>query len=294
MASERWPDFLIIGAAKSGTTTLYRYLSEHPDIYMSAVKEPRYFAFTEAAPDPADPVLRDSVTTKDAYLKLFENAASKQVLGEASPIYLAEPRACEAIAAAIPEVKLVVILRDPAERAFSHFLMSQRQGYEPESSFIKALRVPEINIGSWRRVRPYLPYSRYADGLARFFSRFGRDRVLVLLHEELSNNAVETMRKVTEFLHVAPLEIKDEKRANVGYAVNSTKITRLLKHPNLQWLKMTLPTWMVGLVKKTIKRANTTERKITHEERLFAIECLRDDIDKLEILLGRDLSAWRE
>lgn len=293
MASERWPDFVILGAAKSGTTTLYRYLAAHPDVCMATVKEPRFFAFAGTSPDPADPILKDSVVTERAYLDLFSAATPEQKLGEASPIYLAEPRACDAMAARIPDARLVVILRDPAERAFSHFLMSQRQGYEPESSFIKALSEPVLTLGQWRRVRPYLPYSRYGEGLERYLARFPREQLLVLMTDELHHDQDATLRRLTDFIGVTPMDWHTPERANVGYAVRSTRIPRLLNAPGIRSLKGLIPRSLRQGLKQALRRANTTERRMSPAERAAAIRYLEDDIRKMERLLGRDLSKWR-
>lgn len=293
MASERWPDFLILGAAKSGTTTLYRYLAAHPGICMPGIKEPRFFAFDGVRPDLADPILRDSVVSEQAYLALFAGAQPGQLLGEASPIYLAEPRASDAIAARIPNARLVVILRDPAERAFSHFLMSQRQGYEPETSFIRAMSEPVLISGDWQRVRPYLPYSKYGDGLERYLAKFPREQLHVLTSEELERDMSGTLRRLTDFLGVAPMDWATPERANVGYAVRDARLPRLLNTPAARSMKGVLPSWLARGLKGMLRRANTTRKSMSSEERQFAIRLLKDDIDKLEFLLGRDFASWK-
>src|SRR3712207_4104321 len=128
------PNFLVIGAMKSGTTALYYYLEQHPEIYMSPVKEPNFFSQENAA---------DTVTHIGTYEQLFKGASGKKAIGEASHSYLYEPRAAAEIRRYVPKVKLIAILRNPIDRAYSHFLHMVRSGTEPLDDFAQALREEE-------------------------------------------------------------------------------------------------------------------------------------------------------
>lgn len=293
MKCRRWPDFLILGAAKSGTTSLYRYLSSHPEVYMPSVKEPRFFAFDDDLPDKNDLVLMDSVTSEESYLELFDEADVGQKVGEASPIYLAEPRAVDAIYRRIPDAKLIVILRDPVERAFSHFLMSQRQGYEPEKSFIKALTEPSLMLGNWKRDRPYLKYSRYGECLERYLAKFPREQLLVLMSDQLQSDEPATLKELTDFIGVSSSPSTSPVRENVGYAVRSICINKIFKSRMSLSLKKIIPSRLKYFLKKTLILMNSSARVMTDEERKFAITLLIDDIQKVERLLGKDLTQWR-
>jgi len=127
------PNFLIIGAAKSGTTSLYHALKQHPKIFMSPVKEPNFFAleggelnYPQGTVDPR--YLAQCITTKEEYNQQFEGVSNEIAVGEASPIYLYHPQAPVRIKNCLPNVKIIVILRNPIERAYSNFLHHIREG----------------------------------------------------------------------------------------------------------------------------------------------------------------------
>ena len=143
------PNFLLIGAGKSGTTAIYRYLQAHPQIYMSALKEPQFFAIA-GQPISDFPDLRgyeqEVVTDLQSYEQLFARFAGEVAIGEASTWYLYNPQALDRIQQSLPNVKLIAILRHPVERAYSHFLFNRGIGREPLSSFETALAVEPERI----------------------------------------------------------------------------------------------------------------------------------------------------
>lgn len=146
------PNFLIIGAAKSGTSSIYDYLKQHPQIYMSSIKEPIFFAFEgeqidEFGPFNDDPLakgtLTNSATNIDDYQALFRDVDGEKAIGEASVRYLYFSKSPNRIKKYIPEAKLIAILRNPVDRAYSHFLMNLRKQFEPLNDFSKALQAEE-------------------------------------------------------------------------------------------------------------------------------------------------------
>ena len=128
------PNFLVIGAAKSGTTSFFTYLGQHPDIFISPVKDPNFFAFSGESPldyHISDiPWVLGSVRKIENYKALFSRATFHSAIGEASGTYLFHPRAAERIYRFIPDAKLIAILRNPVDRAYSAWLMHQRRGKE--------------------------------------------------------------------------------------------------------------------------------------------------------------------
>ncbi len=123
------PNFLIVGAMKCGTTALYYYLEQHPQIFMSPVKEPNFFCFEGREGLDSG----NSITDIAAYRGLFRGVSSERAIGEASHCYLYEPRAVERIKHYTPDARLIAILRSPIERAYSHFLHAVRNGTECQS-----------------------------------------------------------------------------------------------------------------------------------------------------------------
>ena len=149
------PNFLIIGAMKSGTTALYYYLEQHPDIYMSPVKEPNFFS-SHKQENAAD-----TVTEFGIYRQLFSGGSGKKAIGEASHSYLYEPGAAAEIRRYIPEAKLIAILRNPIERAYSHFLHMVRSGTEPLDDFARALQEDVVGIHKERAFQDYIGRGLY-------------------------------------------------------------------------------------------------------------------------------------
>ncbi|EPZ44556.1 hypothetical protein N007_10785 [Alicyclobacillus acidoterrestris ATCC 49025] len=144
------PNFLVIGAAKAGTTALYRYLSQHPEVFMPSIKEPNYFALANREvrfQGPGDDrTNRSSITRFADYQALFDEADGYQAVGEASPMYLYTADAANRIHDLIPNVKLIVILRDPVERAHSAYLHLRRDEREPLANFADAIAAEEERI----------------------------------------------------------------------------------------------------------------------------------------------------
>ena len=138
----RWPDYLLIGAAKSGTTAVARYLQQHPEVFLTEPKEPRYFAFAGSSleiPGLPKSRRREYYTDEASYLALYSGAGGKKAAGEASVSYISEAGTAERIYARVPEVKILAILRDPVERAYSNFLFLRALGLEPIADFEEAL-----------------------------------------------------------------------------------------------------------------------------------------------------------
>src|SRR5262249_18066920 len=146
------PNFLLVGTMKAGTTSLYHYVGQHPDVFVSPVKEPSFFAFEGDRVrfrGPRDAELT-RFTSQTEYARLFQGARGESARGEASTVYPSHPRAPERIQYPLGTPRIVVMLRDPAERAFSHFLHLRRYGREPLEDFRAALRAEdERRRGGW-------------------------------------------------------------------------------------------------------------------------------------------------
>ena len=169
------PNFLIIGAMKSGTTALYYYLEQHPEIYMSPVKEPNFFSSQEQEN------AADAVTHIGSYQHLFRGVSGEKAIGEASHSYLYDPRAAAEIRSYIPGAKLIATLRNPIDRAYSHFLYMVRSGTEPLDDFAQALREEEVGIHKERTFQDYIGRGLYYDQLERCFGTFPREQVRAYL-----------------------------------------------------------------------------------------------------------------
>jgi hypothetical protein len=219
-ATWRWradPDFLIIGAQKSGTTSLYSLLADHPDVERCLLKEPTYFACLMAR---GEPWYRSLFPTSLRLARPWSPGRRRALTGEASTYYLAHPFAAERVAQRLPGVRIVVVLREPAERSVSQYGHEVRQGREhrtfdeaitAEAQLVEA-EERRIARGDERRFAPhelqcYVHRSQYGPQLERWFAALPSEQILVLRFEDLFGEAQRReLDRVAAFLGLAPIE----------------------------------------------------------------------------------------
>lgn len=184
------PDFVVIGAEKAGTSSLHLYLSDHPAIYMPAVKEVRFFDLDQ-----------NHARGLEWYRQFFAHGrpSGARVLGEASPGYLHFPRAAGRMRAAIPDARLIAVLRDPVQRAYSHHWNRVRGGLERRPF---AQVVADHLDG--REASPIVEIGRYADHLERFFAVYPRERLLITFTDRLQRERAQVCAEIFAFLGVDP------------------------------------------------------------------------------------------
>lgn len=296
------PNFLIIGAAKSGTTALYYYLNQHPEIYMSPLKEPRFFAFENEALHPDHPIHRKTITNFESYTALFDGVLNEKAIGEASPAYLVEPKAPERIQDYIPDAKLIAILRNPAERAHSHFLHLIKYNHEPCHDFMQALEnIDEICIGNWVVRRDYLQFGFYYAQLKRYYEKFNRNQIKVFLFEDLQSDSLALLQTIFSFL-----EIDESFTPNVSVKHSVSGIPKyrtlynLLSKPNLfkalitPLLKPFFPQHVRESLRMSLINRNLHKPQLHLEVQSQLTKLYREDILNLQELIQRDLSRWLE
>jgi hypothetical protein len=204
------PNFLVIGAAKAGTTSLYRYLEQHPEVYMSPIKEPNFFALEGqpldfCGPGDAAYIRRFSVTDRAAYEALFDGVRGEVAVGEASALYLYSPAAPLNICRYAPRMKLIAILRHPVERAYSAFLHLLRDEREPVADFAGALGEEKARVQrGWEHIWHYRRMGFYAEQLARYYRHFSREQLRVYRYEALRDDPERLIADIFEFLGVDP------------------------------------------------------------------------------------------
>jgi hypothetical protein len=271
------PNFLIIGAAKSGTTSLYQYLRQHPEIFMSEVKETNWFAY-EGQRDS-----RYSVRTAQEYERLFDGVTVERAVGEASPQYMKSTVAADRIAARLPGVRLVAILRNPIDRAYSGYLHSLREAKE-RRSVDEAMR----------------PGSRYVDQglyylqLSRYFERFDRGRINVLLYDDLAADPSVVMRSLYEFLGVdGAFAVDVSTRHNAG-AIPRLPILNWMLSKSVAAFRRVFPSLPKGsgIVARIKPRLLRPPDPLPPHIRRRLIDYFRDDVARTGELIGRDLSHW--
>lgn len=300
------PNFLIIGAAKSGTTALYRFLDQHPQIYMSPRKQPDFLAFEGKRPNYHWPggklahVNRNPITSIEEYRALFEGVTDEISIGEASPSYLYISKAAEHIRQRLPDVKLIAILRDPVERAYSNYCHLARTGDEPFTDFLQAFRAEQTRIlDNWAPFWHYKQMGLYYAQLKRYFDMFDREQIRVYLYEDLNANPLDVLQDIFRFLKVDDTFVSDvSSRYNVARTPRIRALQRFLVHPSpiKSILRPILPEKPRRYLGKGIRGLNLVPGKppLSPEVRRELIQEFRDDILKLQDLIQRDLSRWLE
>lgn len=300
------PNFIIIGAAKSGTTALYHYLEQHPQIYMSPKKETNFFALEAEKLDshePSTPQVEkkhkpiDNIT---AYCELFKGVSDEMAVGEASPWYLYHPRVPERIQHYLPDVRLIAILRNPAERAYSHFLNSVRDGAEPLTDFAQALQEEEVRVRNnldplrWH----YQQMGFYYVQLKRYFETFDRRQIQIYLYDDLKANPAGLVQDIFQFLAVDDAFVPDTSLVfNASGIPKNQALHAFLKkrNPIKSILKPFLPKELRQQVTYNLRNQNLEKpTPLPSEMRQRLIEVYREDILKLQDLIQRDLSKWLE
>jgi sulfotransferase family protein len=288
------PNFLIIGTMKSGTTALYYYLEQHPQIYMSPVKEPNFFCS-----GGQEGWESKSVTRIQAYQHLFKDVSDEKAIGEASHCYLYEPQAVARIQQHLPDAKLVAILRNPVDRAYSHFLHMVRNGTEPLTDFVQALQEEETGAYQNRSTQDYVGRGRYYGQLKRYFDTFDRKQLKIYLYEDLTNAPINTLQDTFRFLGVDDSFVPDVSlRRNVsGYPRHKT-LDKFLSRPSSvkEALKVYLPArlrWRLSKAFDDLKTRNLKKPPAVQPEiRRQLVGVYREDILQVQELIQRDLSGW--
>ena len=217
----RFPDFLLVGAPKCGTSALHAALARHPQLFLSEPKEPKFF-LTDGPPPtsgggPGDvPTWGEHVWRRDEYEALFAAAPAGARCGESTVFYLYDRDAQRRIRALVPDARLVAVLRDPVERAHSNWAHLRGAGLEPEADFATALdREPERIAAGWAHFWHYAAQGRYGEQLEHLFALFPREQVLLIRYRELRDEPVATADRVCRFLGVDTGVITGVPRHNV-------------------------------------------------------------------------------
>ncbi len=272
------PNFLIVGAAKAGTTSLYEHLRTHPEVFMPRLKEPRFFCYGGTGGEDR---LKFPVQTREEYETLFAEGAGAKARGEASVHYLTQEPAAGRIRALLPEVRLIASLRNPVDRAYSIFQMNRRnRGANEGLPFAEAMRSdPNLQDG-------------YHAHLERFFALFPRERIAIILLEDLEAEPLRTVRSLFGFLGVDPGFAPDvAKVANPGGEPRSKALHGLLSNRRLVAASRVLPEALVAPF-KALRSRNLAKRALPEADRRAAADFFREDILRTQDLIGRDLSHW--
>ena len=295
------PNFFIVGAAKSGTTALYKYLDSHPAIFMSPHKEPRFFAFENqslsfAGPN-GDDINGSTITSLADYHNLFAGVTDEVAIGEASTAYLAVPESADRIYQHAPDAKIIAILRHPAERAYSSYLHLKRDNHEPYSDFSQALRKePQRRAQNWEFLWRYKELGYYFEQLKRYYARFDRDSIRVYLYDDLCADSTALLKSIYQFLGVSEHcpELLSERHNSSGIPRNRGVYNYLLKEndPIKNIVKTFLPESIRRPIVNRLIQRSLHKPQLSPQLRHQLTQEYRDDILQLQDLIQRDLTHW--
>jgi hypothetical protein len=302
------PNLFLVGEPKSGTTSMQRYLAQHPDVFMCDFKEPRFFATDLHRESDAFHGGQGyfPIRSEAEYLALFSDAGAQRVIGEASPHYLFSLEAAAAIQRFAPDAKVLILLRDPVDFLHSWHTEMVARLHEDEESLEAALALePERRRG---RGIPrstgtpsflyYSEWTKYAEHIRRFQERFPADRIKIVVFEELVRDTPRLYREVLEFIGVSPDFEAEFSVHNPARVPRFKAIRRISRHP---WVwgtaRRLIPSSAYAAMDRALSSTLTREQqKSTLDEGLRSRlrNQLRPQVDELSRLLGRDFAAlWR-
>ena len=286
---DKWPNFFIVGAPKCATTSLYFYLKDIPQILMSEVKEPNYFS---KATVPDNHTIKP-IRNKKKYLDLFKNADKNKILGEASTQYLADPEAPKLIHEVAPDAKILISIRDPAERIFSGYLMGRRLG-TAKLSFREELEKEINGKADPAKTRLRSDVGFYSGHIKRYLDIFGPKQVKIIIFEEFTKNPKGNVEDVLNFLGINHTfsNFVNEKRN--PFAVSRGPISRKIRRSKIvhQVADKTFPASARKYVRENILEKKQPKPKMEPSDKEFLINFYKDDVKKLEDLLGKKM-PWK-
>ena len=298
------PDFLVIGAPKAGTTALHAALAGHPALYLSPVKEPKFF-LTDGPPPtrgggPGDvQTYREHVWRRDDYEALFADAPRGSLRGESTPFYLYDRAAQRRIRALIPRARLIVILRDPVERAHSNWTHLWSAGLEPIGDFVRACAEEDRRAAAgWAPFWHYTRIGRYGEQLDHLLTQFPAEQVFVLRYHALVDAPARTLDDICGFLGVQRGIIAEVPRENVTAHPRSSAthqaVSKLVRGtaaagrhlPGVAGTAITRP------LERFLQQNAGRRQPLTWQQRQAVLPYFEDDIRVLEKTTEADFSDW--
>jgi hypothetical protein len=309
------PTFIVAGANKGGTTSIYHYLKQHPEIYLSPIKEPHYFSkdidinlfnkeFAQNKLQDIENYVNGDMALEyhaafirnwDHYCKLFKNVTTEKAIGELSTSYLYSKVAAAEIKNALGIIKIIICLRNPVDRAYSHYRMNLWTGNSNEFEFYKALQndynhKPKV----WGNAHLYVEIGQYYQQVKRYLDGFGHENVRVYLTEDMKRDAKTVIKDLYKFIGVNENfnsdtsqnynEVFSPKYKNFTWLLNKSGIRPLLKKLSPKFIKS------IGV--KLFYKSKSEKGEIDPAAKAFLLDKFNEDIQNLSKLLNKDLSVW--
>ena len=298
------PDFLIAGVPKAGTTALHAALVRHPALFLPAVKEPKFFLSDGRPPAAGGPgdvqTYQEHVWRRADYERLFDPAPAGARLGEATPFYLYDLDAHDRIRRLIPGARLILLLRDPVDRAHSNWTHLWNAGLEPEADFLTACRAePERRAAGWADFWHYVSLGLYGRQVQHLYKHFPREQVLLLRYRDLKDAPAATLDRVCAFLGVSTGVLAAIPKENVNrHVVEDNDLNRvlraLLRLGGRVGHRFPVPLRLAarGPLLTVLHRKRGTRPVTTPEERAALLPLFADDIALLQDVTGERYDDW--
>lgn len=297
------PDFFLIGAPKAGTTALHAALARHPGLYLSPVKEPKYYLCDGAPPaaqaGPGDAhSAREWVWDRDRYAALFAAAPAGALRGESTPFYLYDRAAHRRIKRDVPDARLIAVLRDPVDRAHSNWMHLWSDGLEPIGDFVAACEAEDERIAAgYAPFWHYRSVGRYGEQLEHLYSVFDRSQVHVLRYRQLVDSPVETLAAIGRFLGVEGLASAPQAENSRPYVADTPRaraLGRVIRAGAAAGAYLPPQVWRRASRPLLAARHRNGARRpqLTPEERRAVLAPLADDIRLLSEVTGESYADW--
>ena len=302
----RLPDFFVIGAPKAGTSALHSALAQHPHLFLSKVKEPKYYMCGDSPPPaykgPGDAHSNQEwIWQRERYRDLFRDAPDDALVGESTPFYLYNRDARRRIAVDRPDARLIAVLRDPVDRAYSNWMHLWMDGLEPRGDVVEAVRREKERIDDgWAPFWHYSSLGMYGRQVKDLFDHFPREQVLLLRYKQLVDTPDDVLNRVFDFLGVEGREVEsipaDNSRPFVKNGVRARTVGPVIRAgasvgqflPPKVWRTVSRP-----LISQLHRGGEPTRPRLTPEQRTALLEPHLEDIALLEEITGESFEQWK-
>jgi len=284
-------DFFIVGAPKAGTTSLYHYLNEHPEISMSSQKEPDYFSDADIQNEGMY-YGKNRIDTIKKYHSLFDDNSESKLKGEGSVSYLFYKNVPQKIKTYNPEAKIIIMLRDPIDRAFSHYLMDYRLGLVSDS-FEDIIDQKSVHKDAKLFYQQYIELSEYANQVKRYLDVFNEQDILFIEYEDLKMDVLGIVKKTYLFLGVNKVYEPDVNKKHNTYTMPKNSVIRFIYSFVIlrNILSFFFPKNLVNRIRAALFK-NDKKPVLLDETRNRLKRFFTKDINALGEMLNKDFSRW--
>ncbi|MEZ5007881.1 MAG: sulfotransferase [Chitinophagales bacterium] len=311
------PNFFMVGVVKGGTTSLHKYLDQHPQIYMSPVKETNYFSRTDIdstkfskayahdvnvdlkkflSSDMKASIHIAHVTQQEDYQKLFKNVTSEIAIGEASNSYILYKNAPRLIFESYPKAKIIMMLRNPIKRAFSQYVMNLRLGKTLEKNFIKEIEQDDkAENKGWGANHQYLYIGKYYEQVKRYYDIFPKEQILICWYDEYKKDSQKVVKSIYNFLGVnEDFQVDTSEKLNTAGVPKFAKLNYYINQLGaVSWAKRNFPrSWREPFKRMMYSSKEEVIPEMSPTEKQYLINYYKEDILKLSKLVDKDLSHW--